>query len=84
MLGVPKNVSFDDQDRLADIDWLRKAPVREHSRLYAEAPMINYPHLLLTTEHAERLQQVLISVGSRDLPSITTATGAPALVWLND
>lgn len=46
--------------------------------------MINHPHLLLTTEHPERLQQVLVSVGSRDLQSITTATGAPALVWLND
>ena len=66
---------FDDQDRLAYLGWLREALERERCSLHAYVLMSNHFHLLLTPEQAERVPQVLLSVGRRYLQYINRTYG---------
>ena len=72
---------FDDQDRLAYLGWLREALAREGCRLHAYVLMTNHVHLLLTPEHAERVPQVLISVGRRYVQPINHSYGRTGTLW---
>jgi putative transposase len=73
--GLPLNIEqrghnraacfFDDQDRRAYLGWLHEAPAREGCRMHADVLMTNHFHPLPTPEQAERVPQVLISVGRR-------------------
>jgi putative transposase len=66
---------FDDQDRRAYLGWLHEALVRERCRLHADVLMTNHVHLLLTPEQAERVPQVLISVGRRYVQYVNRTYG---------
>jgi putative transposase len=72
---------FDDQDRLAYLGWLHEALVRERCRLHAYVLMTNHVHLLLTPEEAERVPQVLISVGRRYVQYVNHAYGRTGTLW---
>ena len=72
---------FDDQDRLAYLGWLREALARERCCLHAYVLMTNHIHLLLTPEHAERVPQVLISVGRRYVQYINRTYGRTGTLW---
>ena len=61
---------FDNQDRLACLGWLREALERERCWLHAYVLMTNHVHLLLTSAQADRVPQVLVSVGRRYVQSI--------------
>ena len=66
---------FGDQDRLAYLGWLHEALVRERCRMHAYVLMTNHVHLLLTPEEAERVPQVLISVGRRYVQCVNHTYG---------
>jgi putative transposase len=72
---------FDDQDRRADLGWLHEALVRERCRLHADVLMTNHVYLLLTPEEAERVPQVLISVGRRYVQSVNHTYGRTGTLW---
>jgi putative transposase len=72
---------FDDQDRLAYLGWLREALQRERCALHAYVLMTNHVHLLLTPEQADRVPQVLISVGRRYVQSINHTYGRTGTLW---
>ena len=72
---------FDDQDRLAYLDWLGEALTRERCRLHAYVLMTNHVHLLLTPDEAERVPQVLISVGRRYVQYINATYGRTGTLW---
>jgi putative transposase len=72
---------FDDQDRLAYLGWLREALARERCRLHAYVLMTNHVHLLLTPERAERVPQVLISVGRRYVQYVNRTYGRTGTLW---
>ena len=72
---------FDDQDRLAYLGWLGDALERERCRLHAYVLMTNHVHLLLTPEQADRVPQVLISVGRRYVQSINHRYGRSGTLW---
>jgi putative transposase len=72
---------FDDQDRHAYLGWLHEALEREHCRLHAYVLMTNHVHLLLTPAHAERLPQVLISVGRRYVQYVNHSYGRTGTLW---
>ena len=72
---------FDDQDRFAYLGWLREALEREDCQLHAYVLMTNHVHLLLTPEHAERVAQVVISVGRRYVQYINHAYARTGTLW---
>ena len=72
---------FDDQDRLAYLGWLREALERERCSLHAYVLMTNHFHLLLTPEQADRVPQVLISVGRRYVQYINHTYGRTGTLW---
>ena len=72
---------FGDQDRLAYLGWPRVALAGAHSRLHACLLMTNHVHLLPTPEQAERLPQVLISVGRRYVQYINHNFGRTGTLW---
>jgi putative transposase len=72
---------FDDEDRLAYLGWLRESLARERCRLHAYVLMTNHVHLLLTPEQAERVPQVLISVGRRYVQYINHSYGRTGTLW---
>jgi putative transposase len=72
---------FDDQDRLAYLGWLREALARARCCLHAYVLMTTHIHLLLTPEHAERVPQVLISVGRRYVQYINRTYGRTGTLW---
>jgi putative transposase len=72
---------FADQDRLAYLGWLREALERERCALHAYVLMTNHLHLLLTPEHADRVPQVLVSVGRRYVQSINRIYGRTGTLW---
>ena len=72
---------FDDQDRFAYLGWLQEALARERCRLHAYVLMTNHVHLLLTPEDADRVPQVLISVGRRYVQYVNHNYGRTGTLW---
>jgi putative transposase len=72
---------FDDQHRFAYLGWLREALERERCSLHAYVLMTNHVHLLLTPAQADRVLQVLISVGRRYVQSINHRYGRTGTLW---
>jgi len=72
---------FDEQDRLAYLGWLGEALQRERCRLHAYVLMTNHVHLLLTPEQADRVPQVLVSVGRRFVQYINHRYGRTGTLW---
>jgi putative transposase len=72
---------FDDGDRLAYRGWLQEVLARERCRMHADVLMTNHVHLLLTPEQAERVPQVLISVGRRYVQYVNHTYGRTGTLW---
>lgn len=72
---------FDDQDRLAYLDWLDEALGRGACRLHAYVLMTNHVHLLVTPEHAQRVPQVIMSVGRRYVQHVNRSYGRTGTLW---
>ena len=72
---------FDEQDRLAYLDWLREALAREHWRMHAYVLMTNHVHLLLTPDDASAVPRVLMSVGRRYVQYINYTYGRTGTLW---
>ncbi len=72
---------FDDQDRLAYLDWLHEALRREECRLHAYVLMTNHVHLLLTPADARAVPRVLIAVGRRYVQHVNRTYGRTGTLW---
>jgi putative transposase len=72
---------FDDQDRLAYLQWLGEALDRADCRLHAYVLMTNHVHLLLTPEQAQSVPRLIMSVGRKYVQHINRTYGRTGALW---